>query len=159
MQKYNNIKNNKLFIISDINLKLKVLFLYRKPIHFMKKILVLSYFFSPCSLTAANRVTGFVKHLNKFGIFPISITRNWDLPINTPEDVLRNAGITVKHEIFETHEVFYLPYKSSLRDRIFLSAKNSIIKKYTSKLLTILIMIFELISNRFIPYANFYDFT
>ena len=125
----------------------------------MKKILILSYFFQPCSLTASNRVTGFAKQLNSHGIFPIIVTRNWDLSINTPEDVLKSTGIKIKHEIFETHEVYYLPYKSSLRDRIFLSSKNSIIKKYTSKLLTILTMIFELVSNRFIPYSNFYNFT
>jgi len=125
----------------------------------MKKILILSYFYTPSSLTAANRVTGFAKHLNSFGIYPVIITRNWDLPINTPEDVLKSAGSVIKHEVFDSHEVYYLPYTSSLRDRIFLSSKNSIFKKYTSKFLTILTMLFELISNRFIPYANFYDFT
>ena len=125
----------------------------------MKKILILSYFYAPSSLTAANRVSGFAKHLNKFGIFPVIVTRNWDLPINTPEDVLKSTGSSVKHEVFDSHEVYYLPYKSSLRDRIFLSSKNSILKKYTSKFLTILTMLLELISNRFIPYANFYDFT
>jgi glycosyltransferase involved in cell wall biosynthesis len=125
----------------------------------MKKILILSYFFNPCSLTASNRVTGFAKHLNSFGIFPIIITRNWDLAINTPEDVLKSTGNKVLHKVYETHEVYYLPYTSSLRDRIFLSSKNSIFKKYTSKFLTILTMIFELVSNRFIPYSNFYDFT
>jgi hypothetical protein len=125
----------------------------------MKKILILSYFFTPCSLTASNRVTGFAKHLNSFGIYPVIITRNWDLAINTPEDVLKSTEQNVIHKIFKTHEVYYLPYKSSIRDRIFLSSKNSFLKKYTSKLLTILTTVFELVSNRFIPYANFYDFT
>lgn len=125
----------------------------------MKKILILSYFFNPCSLTASNRVTGFAKHLNSFGIYPIIITRNWDLTINTPEDVLKSTGNKVIHEVYETHEVYYLPYVSSLRDRIFLSAKNSVFKKYMSKFLTILTMLFELVSNRFIPYSNFYNFT
>ena len=125
----------------------------------MKKILILSYFFTPCSLTASNRVTGFAKHLNSFGIYPIIITRNWELMVNTPADVLKSTGDTIIHETFPTHEVYYLPYKSSLRDRIFLSSKTSIIKKYTSKFLTILTMVFELVSNRVIPYSNFYDFT
>jgi glycosyltransferase involved in cell wall biosynthesis len=125
----------------------------------MKKILVLSYFYHPCSLTASNRVTGFAKHLNTFGIYPVIVTRNWDLAINTPEDVLKSTGSEIKHEVFDSHEVYYLPYSSSLRDRIFLSSKNSILKKYTSKFLTILTILLELISNRFIPYANFYDFT
>jgi glycosyltransferase involved in cell wall biosynthesis len=125
----------------------------------MKKILILSYFYHPCSLTASNRVSGFAKHLNKFGIFPVIITRNWDLPINTPEDVLKSTGSSVKHEIFDSHEVYYLPYKSSLRDRIFLNSKNSTLKKYTSKILTILTMVLELVSNRFIPFANLLYFT
>ena len=121
----------------------------------MKKILILSYFFNPCSLTASNRVTGFAKHLNSFGIYPIIITRNWDLTINTPEDVLKSTGNKVIHEVYETHEVYYLPYVSSLRDRIFLSAKNSVFKKYMSKFLTILTMLFELVSNRFIQVSSF----
>jgi glycosyltransferase involved in cell wall biosynthesis len=125
----------------------------------MKKILILSYFFNPCSLTASNRVSGFAKHLNSFGLYPVIITRNWDLPINTPEDVLKSTGNKLVHQKFDTHEVYFLPYTSSLRDRIFLSSKKSIIKKYTSKLLTVVTMLFELVSNRFIPYSNFYDFT
>lgn len=125
----------------------------------MKKILILSYFYHPCSLTASNRVSGFAKHLNSFGIHPIIITRNWDLPIKTPEDVLKTSGIKIKHEIFDTHEVYYLPYKSNLRDRIFINSKNSIFKQVLSKCLTITTMIFELISNRFIPYSNIYNFS
>lgn len=124
----------------------------------MKKILVLSYFFYPCSLTASNRVTGFAKHLNKFNIYPIIITRNWDLEIKTPEDVLKTTGEKTIHKIYDTHEVYYLPYKSSFRDRVFLNSKNSFFKKYLSKLLTVFTMIVELVSNRFIPYSNFYSF-
>jgi len=104
-------------------------------------------------------VTGFAKHLNKFGIYPVIVTRNWEIPINTPEDVLRTTGHKIKHEIFDTYEVYYLPYNSSLRDRIFLSSKNSILKKYLSKTLTILTLLLELISNRFIPYANLFFFS
>jgi len=125
----------------------------------MKKILILSYFFSPCNITASNRVTGFAKNLNLFGIFPIIITRNWDITIKIPEDVLKSSGKKIRHEIYETHEVYYLPYKSSLRDRVFLDANNSIFKKYLSKFLTILITLSELISNRFIPFANLYSFS
>jgi glycosyltransferase involved in cell wall biosynthesis len=125
----------------------------------MKKILILSYFFKPCGITAANRVSGFAKHLNSVGIFPVIITRNWDLPIKTAEDVLKSTGESIKHEVFPTHEVYYLPYKSSLRDRVFLSSENSGIKKYLSKFLTVITMLFELVNNRFIPYSNFYNFT
>ena len=125
----------------------------------MKKILILSYFFKPCSLTAANRVSGFAKHLNSVGIYPIIVTRNWDLPIKTAEDVLKSTGKSIKHEVFPSHEIYYLPYKSSLRDRVFLSSKNSLFKKYLSKFLTIITMLFELVNYRFIPYSNFYNFT
>lgn len=125
----------------------------------MKKILILSYFFQPCNLTASRRVSGFAEHLHKFGIYPIIITRNWDISIEKPEDVLKSTGESIVHIKNENYEVYYLPYKSSLRDHVFLSSNNNSLLKYLSKVLTISSMIGELFSTFFIPYRNLYKFT
>jgi glycosyltransferase involved in cell wall biosynthesis len=125
----------------------------------MKKIIILSYFFSPCNITASNRVTAFAKHLNRYGIYPVVITRNWDLTIKKPEDILKTTGQGIKHLKHETHEIYYIPYKSSLRDYFFLNSSKSKINKLISKILTAIITLFELISNRVVPYSNLYQFT
>lgn len=124
----------------------------------MKKILILSYFFQPCNLTASRRVTGFAEHFHKYGIYPVIITRNWDISIEKPEDVLKSTGTSIVHIKNEQYEVFYLPYKSSIRDIVFLNSKNNILFKYLSKLLTITSMVGELFSSRFIPYSNLYKY-
>ena len=60
----------------------------------MKKVIVLSYFFTPCNLTASQRALGWAKYLKEFGYYPIIITRNWDLPIGKPEDAGISSGVS-----------------------------------------------------------------
>ena len=122
----------------------------------MKEILIISYFYPPCSLTAAQRPAGWVKYLHEYGFRPIVITRNWDLKISKPEDQLIDTGKEVIIDNSENFEIHYLPYKASLRDRIF-NSSNPILKK-GSKLLTFINTIGENYSNRFIPFSNFYDY-
>lgn len=122
----------------------------------MKEILIISYFYPPCSLTAAQRPAGWVKYLYEYGFRPIVITRNWDLKISKPEDQLIDTGKEVIIDNSENFEIHYLPYKASLRDRIF-NSSNPILKK-GSKLLTFINTIGENYSNRFIPFSNFYDY-
>jgi glycosyltransferase involved in cell wall biosynthesis len=125
----------------------------------MKKILILSYFFQPCNLTASRRVSGFAEHFHKFDIYPIIITRNWDISIEKPEDVLKSTGSDVIHIKTSNYEVYYLPYRSNLRDKVFLNSHNNLLFKYLSKILTIISMVGELFSTKFIPYNNLYKFT
>ena len=120
----------------------------------MKEVLIISYFYPPCTLTAAQRPAGWVKYMYDFGFRPIVITRNWDLKISKPEDQLIDAGKELVIEYSEKYEIHYLPYKASTRDRIF-NSSNSILKK-GSKLLTFINGIGENYSNRFIPFSNFY---
>ena len=122
----------------------------------MKEILIITYFYPPCTLTAAQRPAGWVKYLYDFGYRPIVITRNWNLKISKPEDQLKDAGNDVVIDHSEKAEIHYLPYKASLRDRIF-NSSNPILKK-GSKILTLINCIGENYSNRFIPFSNFYDY-
>ncbi len=122
----------------------------------LNNILILSYFYSPCTLTAAQRPASWVKHLYQFGYKPIVVTRNWDLPIEVPEDQLKNSGNEIIEDICEYYEIYYLPYKASLRDILFNSSFS--FNKKISKFLTFVNLIGENYSNRFVPFSNLYDF-
>ena len=122
----------------------------------MKEILIISYFYPPCSLTAAQRPAGWVKYLPQLGYKPIVITRNWDVTLSKPEDQLKNAGSQLYIEKSETHEIHYLPYKASFRDRLF-NSKNSLLKK-CSKIFTFMNSIGENFSHQFIPFGDFFDY-
>ena len=63
----------------------------------------------------------------------------------------------MKHEKFDTHEVFYLPYKPSFRDRWFSKYQGSSLQKL-SKLFTLFHLISENFSIRSMPHSNMYDF-
>lgn len=123
----------------------------------MKKVLILSYFFPPCNLTASQRALGWAKYLKKFGYYPVIITRNWDNPISVPTDVLMQSGSEVKHLVTDEYEVYYLPYKGSLRDRFFVTYGETRFR-LVRRLLTFIEIFFENFSNYFIPYSNLYDF-
>lgn len=120
------------------------------------KILIISYFYPPCPLTAAQRVGSFVRYLPNFGFYPIVVTRNWDITDQTPTGLLGDCGQNEIHEQNEDHEVYYLPYHSSLRDRLFAKGKSARIYQLLSKGLTFMSQIGQNASNRWIPYANLY---
>ena len=124
----------------------------------MKKVLILSYFFPPCNLTASQRAFGWAKYLKMFGYYPIVVTRNWDIPIGTPRDVLKPTGNTIEHKVFEGYEVYYLPYKSSLRDRIFVNYGDHKFG-FWRRILTFVEILSENFTNFFIPFKNLYDFS
>ena len=125
----------------------------------MKKVLIISYFFPPCNLTASQRIQGWANYLLSFGYYPTIVTRNWDLKINSPEDTLISSGKEIIHEKNENYEVYYLPYKASLRDEIFSKNKNNRFIQKFSKFFTFKDLVFENYSNSAIPFANIYDFS
>jgi len=123
----------------------------------MKKVIVLSYFFTPCNLTASQRALGWANYLKEFGYYPIIITRNWDIPIGKPEDAAISSGDKIIHEKNDKYEVYYLPYKSSFRDRLF-SNKSRIVTLFR-KGLTFFEMLFFNFTTRVLPYRTIYTFT
>jgi glycosyltransferase involved in cell wall biosynthesis len=123
----------------------------------LKKVLVLSYFFTPCNLTASQRSLGWAKYLNKFGYYPIIITRNWDRQINNPEDIHHPSGKDIVHEQYDTHAVYYLPYKGNLRDKLYTKyGKNRY--KYLRKALSFIELFGLHFKVSFIPFSNIYHF-
>jgi hypothetical protein len=120
----------------------------------LKKILILTYYYPPCNLTAARRVESFAKYLHKFDYYPIVVTRKWEKEIKSPSDILQktSSGIEiVTHDHFEVH---YVPYQPCLRDIVF--QKQSKILKLTSKFLTLFQIIGQSVSAKSIPYNNMY---
>lgn len=121
-----------------------------------KKLIILSYFYPPANFVGGDRVAAWAKYLHKFGYYPTIITRNWNNGQKDLTDKIEDNSL--KHEVFETHEVYRLPYNRTLRDKLN-DYPNSKILSVLRKALSL----FELIANNFflrsIPYSNFYDFT
>lgn len=100
---------------------------------------------------------GWAKYLKHHGYQPIIVTRDWQVPIKNPKDLLISSGKDVIHEIHESHEVYYLPYKSNLRDRIFVKYEGSK-RQWISKFFTAYNLIAENFFVKSIPHHNLYNF-
>ena len=122
------------------------------------KVLILSYFFPPCNITASQRALSWAKYLSNYGFYPIVVTRNWERPVQLPTDLHYNTQPEIIHEQFGTYEVYYLPYKQSFRDKLY-TFKNK------GKFLRIrqVLTFWELFMQNFfdfvIPFHNFYTFS
>ena len=122
----------------------------------MKKILIIAYFFPPANFVGGDRIAAWAKYLHKLGYFPTIVTRNWN---DGQKDLTgRIEDNTLKHDVFETYEVYRLPYKRTLRDKLN-SYPNSIIASFLRRFLSFLELFIQNFSMLAIPYANFYDFS
>ena len=122
----------------------------------MKKVLIISYFFPPCNLTASNRIAGWEKHLPEFGFYPIIVTRNWTGLELTAEERLMDSGSELRVEKKDHSEVHHLPYRASLRDKLFRKAGNNSVYRLLSKFLTLVGVFLQSLCIRAIPYNNLY---
>lgn len=111
----------------------------------MKKILIISYFFPPSNITGGYRVFSWAKYLNQFNIYPIIITRRWD-------DKSEKGTI---HKKFKTYEVYLLPYKINLRDKIAQNSNSKFTKTF-GKFLTLFEIFFQNFTIKVIPYKNLF---
>lgn len=119
----------------------------------LKKVLIIGYFFPPCNLTAGQRVQGWADHLIKSGYYPTIVTRNWDMPVSTPADVLKSSGKQIKYFKYNSYEVYYLPHREGIRDTLYIYLSNSKLQKL-SKLITFFNLIAENFTSDFIPHYN-----
>lgn len=90
----------------------------------MKKVLILAYYFPPCNMPGANRPYGWAKFLAENGYYPVIITRSWENEIKSPKDILLSSGKDLKHDVYPNYEVYYVPYKQNIRDKIFTKSGN-----------------------------------
>lgn len=124
----------------------------------MQKVIILSYFFPPCNLTASQRAYGWARSLNKYGYYPIVITRSWDITIHKPEDASKRSGTEVVVKKENGFEVHYLPYRPSLRDHLFTSKNQNRIFLLIRKILTFIELLSYGVTSFFIPYKNMYSY-
>jgi hypothetical protein len=104
-------------------------------------------------------VFGIVSNLHKFGFYPIVVTRHWDQQNDTPDALLKSTSNIIEHKIYDGYEVYYLPYKSSLRDRFLIKSQQNKYYAILSKVLTFVQLLTEPFSNYFVPFSNLYDFS
>lgn len=121
----------------------------------MQKVLIIAYFYPPCNLTASARPAAWAKYLTKFGYNPIVVTRNWDVPINKPSDISKTSGEAEQKVENEQSTVYYMPYKATLKDKIYAQHGDS---KY--RLLRKALSFFEVVFQNFfmsvVPFNNIY---
>lgn len=121
----------------------------------MKKVLIISYFFPPCNLTASQRPFSWYSFLHEMGYYPIVVTRKWEKEIKTYADVnqLSSKGIEIEKQHWG--EIHYVPYEGNKRDRLM--EKHGMDKyRLLRKFLSFLELLGENLSLRFIPYRNMY---
>ncbi|MEO8766191.1 MAG: hypothetical protein ABI416_17950 [Ginsengibacter sp.] len=121
----------------------------------LKKVIILAYYFPPCNLTPAERIFSFATYLNEFGYYPIVVTRNWDIPILHSRDEHKKTGDRTIHEKKENYEVYYVPFKPTLKNILFEKFYGT--KFYFLYLWTAFIYTFgENFSSLFTPYLPLY---
>jgi len=122
----------------------------------MEKVLILSYFYPPCNLTAGQRPYSWAKYLHEYGYYPVVITRNWDREVATYVDMARDSGDEDQHVIHETHEVWYLKFRGNLRDRLYVRwGEDRMI--FARRALTFFELLLQNFTIRHIGYANMYN--
>lgn len=120
----------------------------------MKKILLLSQYFQPCTLTPAQRITYWAQNLHKLGYFPVIVTRAWNPEIRTHHDTKLPLGHEVKVEKYPTHEVHYLPFRPGMLDWGYLNFGETWLRPFflLIRLLDVFLVRFSL---RFTSFANY----
>jgi glycosyltransferase involved in cell wall biosynthesis len=123
----------------------------------MKKVVVLTHYFSPCTLTPSQRITYWAKNLNRIGYYPIVVTRHWDSNIRSHKMTKLPFGIKIHVEKYDTYEVHYLPFKPGLLDWSYLKFGENMLRPLFlfSKVIDVLLLPFTL---RHTSYWNYHKF-
>ena len=123
----------------------------------MKNILLISNYFTPCTLTPSQRITFWAKQLHRLGYYPTVITREWTSETRSHQDTKRTLGDKVRHDVFETHEVYYLPFRPGILDRAYLAFGESALRPLflLAKLMDVFLAGFSL---KFTSFSNFLPF-
>lgn len=119
----------------------------------MKKVIIISYFYPPCNLTASQRVESWAKYLIKSGYYPIIITRKWEKHVKSFDDCHYSTSKEVLIEKHENYEVHYCPYSANLRDRLHAEKRFLFFKKA----LSFMEIVFQNIWVKLCPFNNFID--
>lgn len=124
----------------------------------MKKLLLLTYFFPPANFAGSYRVASFARYLHRFGWYPIVVTRQFKEGTATFHQLAEPVGEEVIYEKHEGYEVYRLPYRANLRDRLFHRYGD---RKWVwlRKALSLVELVLQNFTTRVIPYRNLYTFS
>ncbi len=127
----------------------------------LKKVIILSYFFPPANFTGSQRPYDWAINLSKFGWYPIIVTRQWPEITTNISDNHKDCGTETIIEKYDNYEIHRLPYKSNLRDKLFVKAGSSKNKIFAllSKVLTLQNLILRNYFVKSIPFHNLYSYT
>jgi len=120
----------------------------------LKKIVLVSFYFSPCTLTPSQRLSYWAENFHRLGYYPIVVTRAWDKEIKTHHDTKIPFGEKLRIERFSTHEVHYLPYTPGILDRAYLHFGENFLRLLflVIKVLDVFLASFTL---KFTSFSNF----
>jgi glycosyltransferase involved in cell wall biosynthesis len=123
----------------------------------LKKVVLISFYFFPCTLTPSQRISYWAKHLHKLGFYPIVITREWSENIQSHFDTKRPIGDQVRHEKHANYEVYYLPFQPGILDKAYLRWGETAMRPLflMTKLLDVILANFTL---KFTSYSGFFPF-
>lgn len=125
----------------------------------LRKILLVSFYFSPCTLTPAQRITYWAENLHRVGFYPIVVTRAWTKDLKTHLDTKVAIGDQVEVKKFPTYEVHYLPFKPGILDLAYRTLGEGPLRPLflLTKLLDVFLARFTLAFtsySNFLPYLN-----
>ena len=124
----------------------------------MKKVLIISYFFPPANFAGSYRIFSWAKYLHKFGYYPVIVTRKYDSAIGNFTDLSKPSSEGILHEKHENYEVYYLPYKGNLKDKLLVRfGDNKMV--FFRKILSFAELVFQNFFLSAIPYNNLYYFS
>jgi glycosyltransferase involved in cell wall biosynthesis len=120
----------------------------------LKKILLVTQYIFPCTLTPAQRMTYWAENFHRLGFYPIVVTRIWNSDIRTHHDTKLPLGERIKLEKHPTHEVHYLPFIPGILDQAYLKFGESVFRPLflLIKLLDVFFVRFTL---RFTSFSNY----
>ena len=119
----------------------------------MKTVLIISYYFPPCNLTASQRAFGWANHFKESNYNPIVLTRNWENEINAPLDVHRKSGTIIEYVENDKYSKVILPKTESVYDKLIIN--NNKFLKIIQKFITIYKKFIIHFSSNTIPYSDF----
>jgi glycosyltransferase involved in cell wall biosynthesis len=123
----------------------------------MNKMLILSYYFTPCPLTPAQRITYWGENLAKLGVYPTIITREWSDNIKTHQDTKTPLGTAVRYEKNSNFEVYYLPFRPGILDKAYLKWGESKFR-FLFFIIKIIDVFLVSLTLRFTSYFNLFQF-
>jgi len=125
----------------------------------MKKVVILTHYFTPCTLTPSQRITYWAKNLNKLGYYPIVVTRHWNADIKSHDMTKLPLGSEIKVEKYDTYEVHYIPFRPGLLDWSYLKFGESFLRPLFlfTKIIDLVLLPFTIRHTSFWNYQKFLD--